>query len=693
MVTFYIYILPHHQPGHIKPNCHKLAEALVQAPAPTTLRITDDTTGKKGRSSMSRGRAFQLTVEEAQAAPDVVTGTFPVNAKPALVLFDMGATWSFVSHSFCKDFQLERGKLTNPLAVDIATEEVRVVEDVFMDCVIEIFGVVYGEGRKTQLTFCFVAKTRKYLQRGGTGYLAYALVDQSEGKKLSVAKVPVVNEFPDVFLEDLPGIPPDRQVEFRIDLIPGTAPVARTPYRLAPPELQERSNQLQELSEKGFIRPSNSPWGAPILFVKKKDGSHRMCIDYRELNKVTIKNRYPLHRIDDLFDQLQGAAWFSKIALRSGYHQLKVKAEDIHKTAFRTRYGHYEFLVMPFGLTNAPAAFMDLMNRVCRPMFDRSMIVFIEYILIYSKTKEDHLVHLREVFEVLRKECLYAKFSKCAFWLQELQFLGHLVNREGIKLDPKTLIEIRNQQTAFETLRRKLCEAPILTLPEGVEDMTMYCVASHLGLGCVLMQRGRVIAYASRQLKPHEATYPAHDLELAAVVFALKIWRHYLYGRRWLDVVNNYDCEILYHHGKANVVADALSRKTSNVSLRIAHLKMVVTTSFLEMVCQAQEEKPHRKMQPLEILMWKWEIITMDLITKLPKTPRKSDTIWVIVDRLTKSAYFLAIRESFTSEQLADIYIKEIGTVKVQWQHRRGSEWTWEPEAEMREKYPELFAE
>ncbi|KAJ9541664.1 hypothetical protein OSB04_028170 [Centaurea solstitialis] len=556
-----------------------------------------------------------------------------------------------------------------------------------------------------------------------------------------------------------------------------------------------------------------------------------MCIDYRGLNKVTIKNRYPLPRIDDLFDQLQGASWFSKIDLRSGYHQLKVKEADVHKTAFRTRYGHFEFLVMPFGLTNAPAAFMDLMNRVCRPMLDRSVIVFIDDILIYSKTKEEHVVHLREVLEVLRRERLYAKFSKCAFWLEEVQFLGHIINREGIKVDPEKIeavmdweapkapTEIRSflglagyyrrfiqdfskiavpltrltkksepyvwgseQQRAFDTLRQKLCEAPVLTLPEGVEDMTVYCDASRLGLGCVLMQRGRVIAYASRQLKPHEANYPTHDLELAAVVFALKLWRHYLYGvkctifsdhrslryfleqpnlnmrqRRWLDVVKDYDCEILYHPGKANVVADALSRKTEHAPLRISHLKMAVTTSFVDLVLRAQEEasreenqngerirgqmaalvrdgrglltrfgrvwvpragtarqtlleeghksrfsihpgatkmyrdlrtgywwpgmkrdvaryvescltclkvkaehqKPHGKMQPLEIPEWKWENLTMDLITKLPKTPRKFDAIWVIVDRLTKSAIFLPVRESSTAEQLAKIYVDE----------------------------------
>ena len=198
----------------------------------------------------------------------------------------------------------------------------------------------------------------------------------------------------------------------------------------------ELSNQLQGLLDKGFIRPSFSPWGAPVLFVKKKDGSFRMCIDYRELNKLTIKNRYPLPRIDDLFDQLQGSKCYSKIDLRSGYHQLKVKEDDVPKTAFRTRYGHYEFLVMPFGLTNAPAVFMDLMNRVCKPYLDKFVIVFIDDILIYSKNKEEHEQHLRKILELLKKEQLYAKFSKCEFWIEKVQFLGHVVTSKGIHVDP-----------------------------------------------------------------------------------------------------------------------------------------------------------------------------------------------------------------------------------------------------------------
>ncbi|GKA28006.1 putative reverse transcriptase domain-containing protein [Tanacetum coccineum] len=196
--------------------------------------------------------------------------------------------------------------------------------------------------------------------------------------------------------------------------------------------------------DKGFIRPSSSPWGAPVLFVKKKDGSFRMCIDYRELNKLTVKNHYPLPRIDDLFDQLQGSQFFSKIDLRSGYHQQRVHEDDIPKTAFTTRYGHFEFTVMPFGLTNPLAVFMDLMNRVCRPYLDKFVIVFIDDILIYSKTQEEHVEHLRLVLELLKKEKMYAKFSKCEFWLREVQFIRHVINGNGIHVDPSKIEAVKN---------------------------------------------------------------------------------------------------------------------------------------------------------------------------------------------------------------------------------------------------------
>ena len=234
--------------------------------------------------------------------------------------------------------------------------------------------------------------------------------------------------------QELPGLPPIREVEFSIEVIPGTTPISMAPYRMAPAELKELKTQLQELLDKGFIRPSVSPWGAPVLFVKKKDGSLRLCIDYRQLNKVTIKNRYPLPRIDDLFDQLKEARIFSKIDLRSGYHQLRIKEDDVSKSAFRTRYGHYEFLVMPFGLTNAPAAFMDLMNRVFRSYLDKFVVVFIDDILVYSSTREEHEEHLQVVLGTLRENQLYAKFSKCEFWLEKVQFLGHMISGEGVSV-------------------------------------------------------------------------------------------------------------------------------------------------------------------------------------------------------------------------------------------------------------------
>nr|GEW58932.1 putative reverse transcriptase domain-containing protein [Tanacetum cinerariifolium] len=234
-----------------------------------------------------------------------------------------------------------------------------------------------------------------------------------------------------------------------------------------------------------------------------------MCIDYRELNKLTVKNRYPLPRIDDLFDQLQGSSVYSKIDMRSGYHQLRVRDEDIPKTAFRTRYGHYEFQVMPFGLTNTPAVFMNLINHVGKPYLDKFVIVFIDDILIYSRNKEEHANHLRIILELLRNEKLYAKFSKCDFWIRTVQFLSHLINSQGLHVDPAKI--------------EKLFEAPILALPEGNDDFVVYCDASIQGLGSVLMQREKVIAYASRKLKPYEENYTTHDLELGAFVFAFKI--------------------------------------------------------------------------------------------------------------------------------------------------------------------------
>ncbi|GJR31972.1 putative reverse transcriptase domain-containing protein [Tanacetum coccineum] len=381
--------------------------------------------------------------------------------------------------------------------------------------------VYHGSSPLKSVKLISAMKARTLISHGCQGFLASVMDTSLESP--NIENLSVVREFADVFPDELPGLPPAREIEFGIELILGAEPISKAPYRMAPIELKELKEQLQEMLENGFIRPSVSPWGAPVLFVKKKDGSMRLCIDYRELNRITIRNRYPLPRIDDLFDQLQGAKYFSKIDLRSGYHQLRVREQDISKTAFRTRYGHYEFLVMPFGLTNAPAVFMDLMNRIFHEYLDKFVIVFIDDILVYSKSEEEHERHLRIVLEILRQKKLYAKFSKCEFWLQQVAFLGHIVSADGIIMDPSkveaitkwprptTVTEVRSflglagyyrrfvegfsrlalpltqlmrkgekfvwtdeRQESFEELKRRLVSAPILTLPSGSGGFQIY---------------------------------------------------------------------------------------------------------------------------------------------------------------------------------------------------------------------------
>ncbi|KAI3776338.1 hypothetical protein L1987_46114 [Smallanthus sonchifolius] len=503
-------------------------------------------------------------------------------------------------------------------------------------------GIVGGEKSGVVVGIISFVKAQKHIRKGHIVILAIVAEQPYEEKKID--DIPIVRDYPELFPEDLPGLPPHRQVEFQIDLAPGATPIAQAPFH--------RHGELQS------------------YLSTKKDETFRMCIDYRELNKVTTHNRYPLPRIDDIFDQLQGSSFYSKIDLRSGYHQLRVRDEDISETAFRTRYGHYEFMVMPFGLTNAPAVFMDLMNRVCKPYLDQFVIVFIDDIFIYSKNKEEHL---RLILELLKKEQLYAKFFKCEFWIREVQFLGHVVNEKGIHVDPSNIEAVKNwaapttptevrqflglagyyrrfiegfskiaqpltaltqkgkaynwgdnQESAFQHLKQKLCSAPILALPEGTDDFVVYCDASIQGLGCVLMQREKVIAYASRQLKIHEKNYTTHDLELGAVVFALKIWRHYLYGtkctiytdhkslqhifeqkelnmrqRRWVELLNDYDCVIRYHPGKANVIDDALSRKETKPK-RVRALQLTIHPGLPDKIRSAQLEALKEENLPLE---------------------------------------------------------------------------------------------
>ncbi|GJW70026.1 putative reverse transcriptase domain-containing protein [Tanacetum coccineum] len=555
-------------------------------------------------------RAYAIKDVDPQGL-NVVTGTFLLNNRYASVLFDSGSDKSFMDTRFSSMLNIDPVKIRASYEVELADGRVVSTNIVLKGCTLNLvnhifeidlmpielgtFDVIIGMDWlvKPDVIFICGEKTRKYVERGCHLFLAHVTKKKSKEKRLE--DVPVIRDFPKVFPEELPYLPSPRQ-------------------------MRELSVQLQELLEKGFIRPSLSSWGALVLFVKKKDGSFRMCIDYCELNKLTVKNRYPLPRIDDLFDQLQGSGVYSKIDMRSGYHRLRIKEEDIPITAFETRYGHFEFQVMPFGLTNAPAVFMGLMNRVCKPYLDKFVIVFIDDILVYSKDKEEHRKHLKIILELLKKERLYAKFSKCDFWLDS----------KDTKYEWG-----KEKEEAFQTLKQKLCSAPILALPEGTEYFVVYCDVSLKGYGAVLVQREKVITYASRQLKVHEENYATHDLELGAIVFALRFCRHYLYGtkcvvftdhkspqyilnqkelnlrqRRWIKLLSDYDCEIQYHPRKANVVANALSRKKMNKPLRVRALMMTVHDDLPKQIREAQKEMMKRK---------NWSNMKADIATYVSK--------------------------------------------------------------------------
>ncbi|KAA0061627.1 putative polyprotein [Cucumis melo var. makuwa] len=540
------------QPGHFKKDCPQLNMTVqrdqgVGSQTVEQSRVsvvpTEGTSGARQKGVVGRqrqqGKVYAMTQQEVKDAPDVITGTILICNVPADVLFDPGATHSFVSSIFLTKLN----RMVKPLSEG---KEVVFRKPGFAEVVFR------GMRKAVSRSLISVLKAEKLLRKGCIAFLAHIVVVQRE--KLKPEDVPMVKEFLYVFPDDLSGLPPDREIEFIIELLPGTAPISQAPYRMAPSELKELKMQLQELVDKGYIRPT--------------------------LNKVTIRNKYPLPRIDDLFDQLRGAALFSKIDLRSGYHQLKVRESDISKTAFRTRYGHYEFRVMPFGLTNAPVVFMDLMNRIFRRYLDQFVIVFIDDILVYSVDRESHEEHLRIVLQTLlsakgvsvdpQKVEAIVNWERPISATEVRSFLGLAgyytrfiedFSRLALPLTALTRKNVKFEwsdkcEQSFQELKKRLVTAPILALPVTGKDYVIYCDASRLGLGCVLMQDGNVIAYASR---------------------------------RWLELIKDYDCTIEYHPGKANVVADALSRKSrlpksALCGIRVALLnelrgsKAVVTT-------------------------------------------------------------------------------------------------------------------
>ncbi|KAJ9510007.1 hypothetical protein QJQ45_011664 [Haematococcus lacustris] len=404
----------------------------------------------------------------------------------------------------------------------------------------------------------------------------------------------LVHQYPSVFPKELPAVQdmPRRSVDHTIHLT-GPAPSPRPIYRMSQPELDQLKKQLDDLLAKGFIRPSTSPFAAPVLFVRKKDGSLRLCVDFRALNQQTLKNRYPLPRIDDLLDQLSGAQVFSKIDLRSGYHQIRVAEDDIPKTAFRTRYGHYEFTVLPFGLCNAPATFQQLMNDVFKPHLDDFVLVYLDDILVFSKSAADHERHLHLTLSLLRQHQLCANLAKCAFWLDTVDFLGHIVSAAGIQPDPTKVKAVLDwpapqdkhqlrsflgtanyyrrllhhhahrvlpltdllrdeqpwrwgeaEQRAFADIKAAMASSPVVRPPDFSLPFTVKTDASLFAIGAVLTQQDSsgaeyVVAYESRKLNPAQVNYPAHERELLAVLHALTTWRHYLLGRPFIVETDN----------------------------------------------------------------------------------------------------------------------------------------------------------
>ncbi|KAA3483696.1 DNA/RNA polymerases superfamily protein [Gossypium australe] len=496
--------------------------------------------------------AYASSRREEDDAPDVITGTFFICELPYIELIDEGSTHSYIACNRIEIVGVEFETIENemtvlsllgqsvkvsklfrnvPLVVQGVTFLVDLMELPFgefelilgmdwltshqatLDCAAKRMVLRTMEGdevvvireRRDYLSNVISAlRAEKLVRKGCEAYLAY--ISDLESKSFTVRDLKIVKEFPDMFLEELSGLPPNREVEFGIELLPGTTPVSIAPYRMALKELVELKAQVQELLDHGFIKPSVSPWGAPVLFVKNKDGSLRVCINYRQINKLTIKNKYPLPRIDDLFDQLRGASVFLKIDLRLGYHQLRVKEANIHKIAFRTRYGHYEFLVMPFGLMNAPATFMDLMNWVLQPYLDQFVVVFTDDILVYSRTEDDHDAHLR-IFPLRELELTLEKWKRC--WIgndlrrcQKFRVFLSLVGYyrrfvEGFSLIVAPLTKLLSegvsfvwtdkQQESLEKLKKILTEAPVLIQPKHGKEFIVYSDPSHVGLGCVLM--------------------------------------------------------------------------------------------------------------------------------------------------------------------------------------------------------------
>nr|GEZ62127.1 putative reverse transcriptase domain-containing protein [Tanacetum cinerariifolium] len=651
------------------------------------------------KRSGAGGQAYALRDGDQNLGPNVVTGTFLLNNRYARILFDSGSDKSFVNVNFSHLIDIEPIKVGHSYEVELADGRVVSTNTILRGCALNLVNhmfeinlmpielgtfdviirmdwlilhdavivcgkkevyvplkkrtlVVKGDDCVSRLKVVSCMKVKKYVDHGS--YLFVAQVIEKEPTERCLEDVPVICKFSDVFLEDLPGLPPPRQVEFEIELVPEAAPVARAPYRLAPSKMKELAKQLQELSDKGFIRPSSSPWGAPVLFVKKKDGSFRMCIDYRELNKLTIKNRYPLPRIDDLFDQLQGSSVYSKI----------------------------DAIRLP------PASlFMDLMNRVCRPFLDKFVIVFIDDILICSKNKEEHEEHLRIILELLKKEKFQgvhvdpAKVEAIKSWTapkspteqenviayaswqlrtHEENYMTHdleLGARRWIELLSDYDCEIRyhpgKANVVADSLSTKEREKPlrvrslVLTVHKDLMQQILEAQVESLKEGNMQKEDLGRMQKQIFEIRSNGIRY--HDK---------RIWLPLQGGLRDLIMHESHKYKYSIHPGSTKMYQDL--RKLYWWPNMKADIATYVDKCLTRAMVKAEHLKPSGLLQQPEIPKWKWENMTMDFVTGLTRTPSGYDLIWVIVDRLTKSAYFLPKKKTDSIEKLAELYLKEI---------------------------------
>ncbi|GJX95406.1 putative reverse transcriptase domain-containing protein [Tanacetum coccineum] len=537
----------HHTRAGQKPTCYKCgAQGHFKRDCP---KLKNNNRGNQGGNGNAPAKVYAVGHVGTNSDSNVVMGMFLLNNRYASVLFDTSADKSFVSTAFSSQIDITPSTLDHYYDVELAYGRTNGLNVIIWGCTLNFLNHPYN-----------------------------------------IDLMPIELGSLDVII----GM--DWLAKYQVVIVGAEKIISRAPYWLAPSKMKELSDQLQELSDKGFIRPNSSPWGAPVL-------------------------------IDKLFYQLQGSSVYFKINLRSVYHQIRVREEDIPKTAFKTQYGHYEFQVIPFGLTNAPALYMDLMNRVCKPFLDKFMIAVIDDILIYSKNKKEHEEHLKAILELLKKEELYAKFSKCEFWLPKIAKPMTKLTQKKVKF-----IWGDKQEAAFQLLKQKLCS-----------------------LGAVLMQRGKVIAYASRQLKIREKNYTTHDLELGAVTEAQKPENIKNEDVGGMLIENSKDPEKLRTEKFTQIAITGWP----NIKVDIAtYVSKCLTCAKVK----AEHQRPSGLLVQPDTPQWKWENITMDFVTKLPKSSQGYDTIWVILDRLTKSVIFVPIRETDPMEKLARMYLKEVVT-------------------------------